>query len=398
MNPMTLKIETAADGGIVPDARAAVRDDADPHDGRTSAGDPSRRHEPRIGSLDGWRTVSVALVILNHFALYSSAGLARETWGFLDHWGRTGVFVFFLLSGYVICRGFLRERARTGRVSIRAFYVRRFFRILPPLWLYLAAVAALAAGGWIAYDFAYLPRALTFTCNIGTDIHRCGGQVVEHLWSLSVEEQFYLLFPLLLLGVGRRHRGLFALGAILLPFMVLAAYALHVGRVGAFLGQFVCIQLGVVCALYEREILAWLRRAPPALPAFAFMALLAVASLVAPGKAWAVASVVVMPPLIALMVMGTVALPVSPLARLLDTRVFRSVGTVSYGIYLWQQLALLPFEGVGPAGNLLLLCAAVAFAYALFHAVERPLIAFAADWSARIRLAGATPRGAVDAR
>jgi peptidoglycan/LPS O-acetylase OafA/YrhL len=377
----------------VPAGRRSATGSAGP--GRPASGAPADPPDRRIGVLDGWRTVSVALVIVNHFALYSSARLDRDTWGFLDHWGRTGVFVFFLLSGYVICRGFLRERERRGRVSIRAFYVRRFFRILPPLWLYLATVTALAAAGWVAYDLSYLPRALAFTCNVGIDLHRCGGQVVEHLWSLSVEEQFYLLFPLLLLGVGPVNRVAFAVGAILLPLAVIGSYALHAGRVGAFLAQFVCIQFGVVCALFEREIVGALRRAPAILPALAFGALMAAATLASPGRGWAVVSVLLMPPLILLMVMGTVALPGSSLGRLLDTGPFRSVGGVSYGVYLWQQLALLPHPRVGPLGNLLALCAAVALAYLLFHAVERPLIGFAADWSERLRQDGSGGAGSL---
>jgi peptidoglycan/LPS O-acetylase OafA/YrhL len=106
----------------------------------------------RIEVLDGWRTVSVVLVILSHVLLYSGVRLA-DTSSFaarkiydplIVSLGGLGVNIFFVISGFVICRGFLKEVGETGRVSLLAFYVRRFFRIVPPLAVYLAVLVTLA--------------------------------------------------------------------------------------------------------------------------------------------------------------------------------------------------------------------------------------------------------------
>src|SRR5689334_14287534 len=112
----------------------------------------------RIEVLDGWRAVSVSLVILSHALMYSGLQLAdMESFSarkiylpLIESLGGLGVDVFFVISGFVICRGFLKEIGETGRVSLLAFYVRRFFRILPPLVIYLAALVTLAWLGVVA--------------------------------------------------------------------------------------------------------------------------------------------------------------------------------------------------------------------------------------------------------
>src|SRR4051812_9277284 len=96
----------------------------------------------RIAVLDGWRAVSVGFVIVSHLIGASGLGpLLPNQAQLMGGLGYLGVSIFFYISGFVICAGLLREHDEIDRFSIRAFYIRRIFRILPAMWLYLVAVA-----------------------------------------------------------------------------------------------------------------------------------------------------------------------------------------------------------------------------------------------------------------
>jgi peptidoglycan/LPS O-acetylase OafA/YrhL len=144
----------------------------------------------RLPSLDGWRAVSILLVLgahTVHLADFPPQGEAVVR-RFFD--GHLGVRFFFVLSGFLITWLMLREERQAGRVSLRNFYLRRAIRILP---VYLAFLGVLALLQTLT-GFQQSPAAwfgnLTFTTNYFHD-----GQASHHLWSLAVEEQFYLLWP-----------------------------------------------------------------------------------------------------------------------------------------------------------------------------------------------------------
>lgn len=148
----------------------------------------------RIPSLDGSRTVSIALVILSH-SLHAS--------GIEDHnLGSLGVRVFFVISGFLITGLLIDELTNTSTISLGKFYFRRTLRIFPPYYFYLFSIifVSLILESPIALIQSFLP-AFTYTSNY-IDPQRWD---LGHSWSLSVEEQFYLLYPgvLLLLGKNR---------------------------------------------------------------------------------------------------------------------------------------------------------------------------------------------------
>jgi peptidoglycan/LPS O-acetylase OafA/YrhL len=116
--------------------------------------------------------------------------------------GALGVHMFFALSGFLITYRFLEERDQTGRIDLRAFYRRRVRRILPPALIYLATLAVL--GPWLRLLPVKLDEiwaSLFFYRNLVT-----GGWYTGHFWSLSLEEQFYLFWPVLLVAAGPRAR------------------------------------------------------------------------------------------------------------------------------------------------------------------------------------------------
>jgi peptidoglycan/LPS O-acetylase OafA/YrhL len=147
----------------------------------------------RRPGLDGLRGVAILLVILDHAEVTAFRGT-----------GGMGVTLFFSLSGYLITGLLLDEVARTGRIDFKGFYLRRARRLLPAL------VVMLAVTVW-HWGFVAVPSAVVTLLYIA-NLPASSDQValfgaLHHMWSLAVEEQFYLLWPLVLLGLARLARG-----------------------------------------------------------------------------------------------------------------------------------------------------------------------------------------------
>ena len=176
-----------------------------------------------IPSLDGWRTVAISLVFLSH------AGLGKIVPGGF------GVTVFFFLSGYLITTLMIREKEKSGSISIPKFYLRRFFRLFPPLISVLVVVYALCAFGFIGgkatiqgflAQLLYMANYFTIYFPSG-DLTPSGTGV---FWSLSIEEHFYIIFPWLVLSVRRMIHvgyGLIALCLVLLIWRFILVYYFH---------------------------------------------------------------------------------------------------------------------------------------------------------------------------
>lgn len=148
-----------------------------------------------LPTLDGWRTIAVGAVICNHLLLWNGHKLDPRGLGTL------GVDLFFAISGLLITYRMLEEHDRTGEVSLRSFYIRRAFRILPAALLFLAVVSVLSAIGILPITPMEIISSLLFFRNYYADATPLTWYTV-HYWSLSVEEHFYLLWPALLVGLG----------------------------------------------------------------------------------------------------------------------------------------------------------------------------------------------------
>src|SRR5438093_1585780 len=173
------------------------------------------REARRLGyrpALDGVRGIAIAIVVAFHAFGWPAAGTL-------------GVDLFFVLSGFLITTLLLEEHARSGRIGIRAFYLRRARRLLPALFallvpfLLIALAAVVFRGSSPSALFLGLGAALTYTSNIvvAADPSAVPAALI-HLWSLGAEEQFYIVWPLLLVVLMRR-------GGIGFVGVVLGAYA-----------------------------------------------------------------------------------------------------------------------------------------------------------------------------
>ena len=191
-----------------------------------------RIHHGRIAYLDGLRAYSIVLVLMGHavhLIPWMSSRLALPlTVLFTD--STLGVRVFFVLSGFLITALLLDEFEDTHTISIKGFYERRIARIFPVFYAYILAIVALklldlAKVGWPA-----IVAAATYTWNYsilwGAPIGN-SGYLLGHFWTLSLEEQFYLVWPALLFLVGPRRARQTALAAVLLlPVLRVASYFL----------------------------------------------------------------------------------------------------------------------------------------------------------------------------
>jgi peptidoglycan/LPS O-acetylase OafA/YrhL len=156
----------------------------------------------RIRNLDGLRCVAILLVIVGHLR-YSLAPL-NEPGGILlliASFGSMGVDIFFAISGFLITNRLLNEFNRNGSISLKAFYLRRIFRLFPALLVFLLFLAGLSGVGVIGVSQGELFASALFYRNFYTGP---SGWFTAHFWSLAVEEHYYLIFPALLLFCAKR--------------------------------------------------------------------------------------------------------------------------------------------------------------------------------------------------
>jgi peptidoglycan/LPS O-acetylase OafA/YrhL len=143
----------------------------------------------KLLGLDHLRAFAIVFVFLFHYQFYGHPEWENKIGSF----GWTGVDLFFVLSGFLIAGQLFRTIAIGKNISMKEFFAKRFFRIIPP---YLVVIALYVFVPFLREreHFAALWKYLTFTFNFGLDLHQIG--TFTHAWSLCVEEQFYLILAI----------------------------------------------------------------------------------------------------------------------------------------------------------------------------------------------------------
>lgn len=349
---------------------------------------PTRASQhPRISSLDGIRALAVLTVVLAHLlfgrAVRSSEYRSLEVLTG-NKLGQLGLMFFFVISGFLITLILIEELDRTGRISLGRFYFRRAMRIVPPLYAYVALIAVAAVIGLVKIKSAFFLAALSFTLNYCWVCHDpSGAWFLGHTWTLAVDAQFYLLWPLALVLAGRK-RALYVAAAFLVIAPLVRLYQVAQGghELAAFFG-FVgvsdSIAIGCILALL-RERLHVTRWYPAFLgskffgfvPATAaILVLLSAHPSYLPLRPYVL---IVMPFVhlaVGLSLDWTVTYASRPVGKFLNTRILAYLGAMSYSIYLWQMSGILPWQG-GKA-RVLIGVAFIAFAsVASYYAIEQP--------------------------
>lgn len=176
--------------------------------------DSSGSDKHRLDGLDTLRAIAILIVLIYHYKVVVSR---ENLFGFMSSLGWTGVDLFFVLSGYLIGNQVLSALSKGQDFSLKLFYIRRFLRTLPNYYFVLALyfMFPLALGGTAT---APLWSFLTFTQNLGLG----PGETFTHSWSLCIEEQFYLIFPVIALLIAYSRRSIGLAWIVLVAAMVLA--------------------------------------------------------------------------------------------------------------------------------------------------------------------------------
>lgn len=338
-------------------------------------------------TLDAWRGLSVLLVVISHLASfrYPNNTLVDATplVVLLDHGGTLGVKFFFVISGYIITKLLLLEHRRTGSICLPAFFIRRAFRILPALWLYLLITFLLTCCGLIAHAGSFL-TAVSFLCNTGAG--SCGW-FITHLWSLGVEEQFYLAWPAILFVTGCRSIPKLSLAMMLLFLALAQSSLLFMDWINNGL-SFACIAAGALYATSE-----WLRASIERMATLKLLALAGVLlfarpliPLLFPGQ-YRLHDVVT-PVLICFVIFSTFRYRIY-LEKQLLWRWLGRLGLVSYGTYLWQQLFLAPPDNYLIPSLLQVWPLFFPVALLSYFVLERPMMRVGSQLSKKYRAARA---------
>ena len=353
-------------------------------DCRPAARIPSWAASGRVPGLDGLRAASILLVLLCHAAPSMSRGrpsrlvrLAQE--------GEVGVDVFFAISGFLVTLLLLRESDRTGAIALRGFFARRALRLLPAFGAYLLFVAALAEAGVVRDAAVDWLAASPYTNNGLSLLGHPTAWPLGHLWSLSVEEHFYLIWPVTLAAMGRR-RALAALTVVLalaptIRVLLWAIFpeALPLGLLkSATPARLDSIAAGCLLAFVAHDPSLLARRPRGRAGRVGRSAAAVLLASIVLYTAAGFFDVAIRPMLKAAVIAGLVAFvvfrPGSMVGRLLDTRPMVTLGALSYSLYLWQQPFFDP-KSWRPMcrwpTNLLLAVACAAASYLL---VERPFL------------------------
>ncbi len=332
----------------------------------------------RVPSLDGLRAVSIGLVFLGHIANTRGAPTLLHRF---EHVGMLGVKVFFVISGFLITTLLLKEYRKTRRISLRGFFARRTIRIFPAFFAYVGAIVLLQSLGWFALRDYDLLHAVTYTMNYHDD----RAWQLNHMWSLAVEEQFYLIWPLLMCALGVRRALVCAASAVLLTPVCRGVMWYQLGASPtAMTRQFQAVAdaLAIGCLLAggynylgtKRRYTAllasrWFVLVPGAILAFGLgTAAHSRGLFYTAGQSLCNLAIV-------LCVDRFVRFPKTLGGRLLNTRVLVYVGVLSYSLYLWQQLFLNEMDEVSSYTAFPQNVAfAVLAALASYYLIERPFL------------------------
>ena len=310
---------------------------------------PSAHVGPRFRpDIEGMRAIAIGLVVVYH------AGVSRLPGGFV------GVDVFFVISGFLITGLLVREVTTTGRVSLARFYARRAKRLLPATglvlivtvlltWLTVSAVRWREFGVDVVSAATYVVNWRLAARSVDSLAEDVGASPVQHFWSLAVEEQFYIVWPLLLVAIawllrrrpGLRPRRVMAVGiaAVIVPSFAYSVYLTSANPATAFfvtptrlwelgIGAFVAIgaTLWTRVPRVAAIVLGWA----------GFVAVVGSGFLLTTEVAWPGYAALVPTLGTAAMIVAGYTSGRAGVAGLLSWRPAVWVGGISYSLYLWH--------------------------------------------------------------
>lgn len=294
----------------------------------------------RIPSLDGIRAISILLVLVGH--LSGGQGFGKLDFGVGDY-ARLGVKIFFVISGYLITTLLAKEEAKNGSISLKFFYLRRTIRIFPAAYGYLLFLLVVQSYGLIQLKPWDYFCALTYTTNYCLD----NAWQVGHLWSLSVEEQFYLVWPVCFYFFGSKKAVNIALAGVLMgPVARLISWYFLRGTVISQMNPLPMmadgLALGCLLAIKESWLIqqCWYKWLTRPLPTLAQLGAILTLNRYMDYSVVSVFGTFIANVFTAILIHRCILNPNDLLGRVLNSRIFIQVGVLSYSLYVWQQFFL----------------------------------------------------------
>jgi len=309
----------------------------------------------RIPSLDGLRAISILLVVLGHWTEL------HYKWEVGGAFANLGVRIFFVISGYLITTLLLKEFGRSSTIRLREFYVRRAYRILPAAFAFMLPVFILY---WRSTNWYHMAAAALYVTNFDP----WHPWFLGHLWSLSVEEQFYFLWP----GVLKKwHRHRVAILAAVIAFAPIYRIGCHLlklhGRADETFPAVADI-LAIGCLLAVGS--ARLPRIKPAWALAMVVPVILVPVYVASMHFLTTPLLLlVLWPLLHISIAGLLLHAVQTPYWILNAQPVVWLGKISYSLYLWQQLF-----AFGQHREWYWLLVALGLASFSYYCVEQPML------------------------
>lgn len=308
------------------------------------------------------------------------------------YFGQLGVSTFLVISGLLITWLMIRERVAIGSLSLKNFYIRRFLRIIPVFWFLLAIVTLLKLADFASITWLDILRAATFTHNYPLSFNHSNDYSLwlQHTWSLSLEEQFYLIWPSLFVLLSKKHAARLAVAlAFSGPILRLLSYYLFPqlrGYEGFEFQTRIDILMAGCAAAFILESQEWkvrIERIPvrPALAATMLFLLVAnpilATQLKLHSRQYAIVNLI-RPPIEAVAIAVTLLILVAgkrgTAFRWANLPIAKHVGKLSYSLYIWQQLFLVVGHGPNAISLIWRLPVTYLVAFCSFNFLERPFV------------------------
>jgi peptidoglycan/LPS O-acetylase OafA/YrhL len=328
-----------------------------------------------IPTLNGWRAVAVSLVIAAHSSTMlqnSGTKIGARAADLFSHAG-VGVDIFFSISGFLICTLLLNEKHQAGAISLPSFYIRRTFRILPPLFAYLATLTALRFSELVP---TIEPGEILTSALFVRNYFPAGSWYTGHFWTLAIEEHFYLFVPVVLTVLSAKAGLRFAISIVVCCAIIRWAefvFATEMKvefRTEARIDAIMYGAIGAFLVYYSRSAIE------RHLTGFRTIGILAAIILVCylfptmPVRRTLMAMAMPIP------IVFTVLHAETALAKILELRPIQWIGRLSYSLYIWQMMFLVPYDrplGILQSFPLAFVCA-FACAAISYYLIERPSI------------------------
>ena len=342
-----------------------------------------------LPSINGIRGISILLVILHHLNVqygifsyvYTNKSLAVKPLLAITNLicdGHLGVNIFFVISGFLITYLLINEEQEKGKINIKKFFIRRTFRIFPAYYFMLLVYLVLQRIQLIDLTPASWLTSFTYTKYLNWNLD----WFTSHAWSLSIEEQFYLLWPFTFYFFKRKRKFLLWGIVAVVPFLRLAGHHYELSWISelSLFYRIDAIAFGCLLAFYKDHLLNLSEQRAWQLFIVSLLVIVSITSAMVPLSKWAGLEAIWIP-------LGTTNGSLANIAiafvlfysvyrakgwyyRLFNSKVLSTIGIYSYSIYLWQQLFTYPELFPFPI-NVLCIFAAAFFSY---HVVEQPML------------------------